>query len=183
MAWSKIAGYEDLYEVSDTGDVRSLDREYIDSMGRHTIKRSRILHPSISVYGYKRVSLTRNKRTKTYFVHKLVAQAFIPNPHKYLYVNHKDENKLNNNVKNLEWCTAQYNCNYGTRNERMKNKLRLNSKSAKPIIATTTNGKKEYYSSIREARRVLGYLHNGISNALNGRTHTACNRTWEFAEE
>lgn len=180
--WRPVVGYEGLYEVSDKGEVRALERSFTDSIGRKTMKKARLLNGRVSGHGYIRITLEKDGQPKTYNVHRLVAEAFIPNPSMLSFVNHKDENKLNNNVSNLEWCTAKYNCNYGTRNERMTEKLRATCKASKPIVATTADGKKEYYKSAHEAGRILGHVHTGITNALNGRTHSAYGRTWAYAE-
>ena len=105
--WKWIPGWEGLYMVSTHGRVKSL---------KHN--KSKILKPWIDKDGYKRVRLCKNGKCKTYGIHRLVAMAFIPNPHNYPIINHKDENKTNNQYTNLEWCTIQYNSNYGTINER-----------------------------------------------------------------
>ena len=184
MEWKSVVGYEGIYEVSDNGDVRVLDREYVDDIGRHTIKRGHLLNPRKTLLGYKRVTLCKDKHPKSYAVHRLVAQAFIPNPNNYPCVNHKDEDKLNNKVSNLEWCTSEYNANYGTRNERMKETLRSRERNCKAIIAIRVDdGGTEYYRSAREAERVLGYPHTGISNMLKGRAKTAFGRIWKYAGE
>lgn len=179
--WRPVVGYEGLYEVSDKGEVRALEKSYTDSIGRKTTKKAHILNGRVSKYGYVRITLEKNGQTKTYNVHRLVAEAFIANPSKLPYVNHIDEDKTNNSADNLEWCTAKYNCNYGTRNQRMRDTLRR-VVVGKSIIATTKDGLKERYKSVREAARKLDYPHTGISNALNGRAHTACGRVWEYAE-
>ena len=108
--WRDVPGYEGKYQVSNTGQVRSLN--YM-----HTGK-TKILKQDTSKRGYKRVILSKNGKVKAYSVHRLVAIAFIPNPNNWPQVNHKDENPANNFYKNLEWCTPKYNMNYGTRNER-----------------------------------------------------------------
>lgn len=99
-----VCGYEGLYEVDVYGNVYSIPRE--------TTKGGK-LKPQ-NAHGYYRVALTKNGTTKCYFVHRLVAEAFIPNPDNLPQVNHKDECKTNNSVENLEWCTAIYNTRYGT---------------------------------------------------------------------
>ena len=108
--WKDIINYEGKYEVSNLGRVRSLSYN-----GTGEIK---LLKPGTNKRGYKRVGLCKNGKTKHYYVHRLVAITFIPNPDDLSIVNHKDENPANNNVNNLEWCTSEYNNNYGTRNER-----------------------------------------------------------------
>lgn len=103
--WKTIDNYEDLYMVSTLGKVKSL-------------KHNRVLRPNIKHDGYMFVILCKNGKVKPFRVHRLVAQAFIPNPDNLPEVNHKDENKVNNTVENLEWCTSSYNINYGTRNHK-----------------------------------------------------------------
>lgn len=103
--YREIKGFEGLYEVSNYGNVRSL-------------KRNKILKQINIKGGYKRVSLYKYGEQYFKAIHRLVAEAFIPNPDNLPCVNHKDENPSNNNVKNLEWCDYKYNINYGTANER-----------------------------------------------------------------
>ena len=112
--WKDIEGYEGLYQVSNKGRIKSLNR--IDSRG-HKVN-EKILSSKPNNKGYLRVHLYKNGKRKPFSVHRLVAIAFIPNPNNLLEVNHKDENKENNTVDNLEWCDRKYNANYGGRNER-----------------------------------------------------------------
>ena len=105
--WKPIEGYEGLYEISSYGRVKSL-------------RRNIILIPKKELTGYLRCNLYLNKNMKTVSIHRLVAQAFIPNPDNLPQVNHKDEDKSNNRVDNLEWCTVKYNNDYGTRKEKVK---------------------------------------------------------------
>lgn len=103
--WKDVEGYKDVYQVSDLGNVRSLERSYLDSNGfNHNIK-SRLLKPAKNKYGYLQVGLSLNCKTNSYTVHSLVAKAFIDNPDNKPTVNHKDGDKLNNNKTNLEWST------------------------------------------------------------------------------
>ena len=115
--WRPVVGYEGLYEVSNTGQVRSLDRFY------YRLHKGKVLSPAKDRYGYLTVTLNCNGKSKTIKIHRLVAQAFIENPDNLPQVNHKDEDKTNNNVDNLEWCTAKYNVNFGTRQERYRNTM------------------------------------------------------------
>ena len=102
--WRDIKGYEGLYQVSNLGNVRSLHW-----YGGDTIKNRALVNHTT---GYLMVSLSNKKKCKPFLVHRLVAEAFIPNPNNYGFVNHKDENKQNNCVDNLEWCTKSYNAIY-----------------------------------------------------------------------
>ena len=117
--WKDIAGYEGLYQVSNTGKVRSLDRVITYKNGRQVFYKSKILKQYLGKDGYMYVHLYKDKKNKRCVVHRLVVQAFLENPNNWPQVNHKDENKTNNAVCNLEWCTAKYNSNYGTRRERL----------------------------------------------------------------
>ena len=114
--WRPVVGYEGLYEVSSYGRVRSLDRYD----GRNRFLKGRILTLHTDKDGYLSAYLCSNSKVKGFLVHRLVAQAFIPNPDNLPIINHKDENPSNDNVDNLEWCTAKYNSNYGTRNDRIR---------------------------------------------------------------
>lgn len=110
--WKDIEGYEGKYQVSNLGRVRGLDRK--NSMGK-TVK-GRILKPRKTHAGYLRAHLCRDDR----YIHRLVAEAFIPNPNNLPQINHKDEDKANNSVDNLEWCTCEYNLSYGSREDYKK---------------------------------------------------------------
>ena len=114
--WRSIEGYEGLYEVSSYGRVRSLDR--YDN--RNYFRKGKVLSPGKTPNGYLVVVLSCNEKQKTITVHRLVAQAFIPNPDNLLEVNHKDEDKTNNSVDNLEWCDHSYNNNYGSRMDKVR---------------------------------------------------------------
>lgn len=114
-AWKDIKGYEGLYQISNIGRVKSLSR--IDSRGNK--RNEKILKISKNNSGYYFVGLCKNGKVKQYLIHRLVAEAFVRNPYNYSEVNHKDEDKQNNIADNLEWCTHEYNCKYGTRNKRV----------------------------------------------------------------
>lgn len=120
MIWKPIKGYEGLYEVSDTGLVKSCERVVHDSYHKtNKLYGGKLLNPTLTEKGYLQVTLN-NKTQKTYGIHRLVAEAFISNPNNYQVVNHIDENKQNNNVENLEWCTQKQNLEYA----RLKRKIR-----------------------------------------------------------
>ena len=102
--WKPIAGYEGFYEVSSLGRVRSLPR-----VTASNILKGRLLKPNITVYGYQQVKLCKHGTARQHKVHRLVANAFIPNPQNFPAINHKDWNTSNNTVENLEWCDTQYN--------------------------------------------------------------------------
>ena len=114
VIWKPIKGYEGLYEVSNTGLIRSLNC--------YNYKEPRIMHTSLRKDGYLSVGLSKNNKQITRTVHRLVAEAFLPNPDNLEMVNHKDENKANNNVDNLEWCSRAYNQLYSIKLHPERNK-------------------------------------------------------------
>ena len=119
--WKDIPNFEGYYKISNLGRIKSVTRKAkvkILNNDYRTIK-GQLISPAKTRDGYLKVSLSKNHKRYYFKVHRLAAQAFIPNTNNYPCINHKDENKENNRVDNLEWCTVKYNCNYGTRNERI----------------------------------------------------------------
>ena len=139
--FKSITGYEGLYEVSNFGEVRSLNYKHTGQM--------RVMKPGKDGCGYLYVGLMKDSKRKFYTVHRLVATAFIENPYNLPEVNHIDEDKTNNVVSNLEWCTRTYNNNYGTRIERVSVVLRNEPKRSKKVLQLTLDGKlvKEWEST------------------------------------
>ena len=169
--WCPIKDYEGLYEVSDKGRVRSIK-----------FGKERILKPLRNTCGYLQVQLWKNGEKKNLLVHRLVAQAFIPNPDNLPQVNHKDEDKENNSVQNLEWCDGKYNINYGTCIKRVSEKL-TNGKLSKPVLQYTKSGEfvKEWKSA-KDVQRNLGYFHNNISYCCNGKLKSAYGYVWKYKD-
>lgn len=183
--WKDIIGYEGLYQVSSEGRVKSLKRKVQHSIcGMKTIS-ERILRPATDKNGYLTVDLYKDGKRKTYKVHRLVAQAFIPNPLGLPQCNHKDENPSSNYAENLEWVSAKENCNYGTRNERMA-KSNLNHPSmSKPVLQLTREGELvREWPSVMEAQRLGGFKQGNISSCCSRRygfkTHKGY--VWKFKE-
>lgn len=117
--WKDVVGHEGLYEVSNTGKVRSLTRLICVEGRKPYIRKGKELKPIVNRLGYPQISLySQFPHYKKAKIHRLVAEAFLNNPHNLPEVNHKDEDKLNNHVSNLEFCTHAYNMNYGTMRER-----------------------------------------------------------------
>ena len=126
--------------------------------------------------GYRIVGLTKNKRTKTLKVHRIVAITFIPNPLMFPQVNHKDENKENNNVSNLEWCSNLYNARYGTRTSRSANRHK------KAIVAIGSDGQKIRFSSISEAAESLKIDGSYITKVAKGKRPSANGYLFEYEQ-
>ena len=122
-----VLGYEGYYEVDPFGRVFGLDRVVTVTDGDRVYKKpiaGKQMKQNMHDKGYKTVSLTKDGKTRTHFVHRLVAEAFIPNPDNFPQVNHKDEDKTNNFLENLEWCTNEYNLTYGTARKRQARKVK-----------------------------------------------------------
>ena len=182
--WKDIKGYEGFYQVSNLGRVRSLERDvYFPNGTIHRIK-EKILVPVLDNKGYQFVGLHKNGKRKDMKVHRLVAMAFIPNPENKPMVNHKDENPLNNCVDNLEWCTAQYNANYGTRNERMIQNRRSyklgNHPKAKAVFCVELN---KTFDCAKRAEEELGICVSSIRSACRGKRKTAGGFHWKYAND
>ena len=160
--WKDIEGFED-YQVSNLGRVYSKRTETILKV-----------HPDSK--GYLRVKFSRHNKGYTFKVHRLVAQAFIPNPNNMPQVNHIDENKLNNSFDNLEWCDNTYNHNYGTRDERARKTLTNRENESLPVKCIETG---IIYPSICEAVRKT-HIRN-IGECCRGNRRKAGGLHWEYA--
>ena len=167
--WKPI-GYEG-YEVSNLGRVKSYKYDKING---------KIMNPYKNTKGYLQIDLQldgRKRENRVHLsVHRLVAISFIPNPDNLPQVNHKDEDKTNNCVDNLELCTNDYNAHYGTHIERVAEKIRV------PIYSVDKQGNIEHFPGVREADRIVSGKEYGISApismCLNGKRKTAYGRQW-----
>lgn len=196
--WKDIKGWND-YQVSNFGNVKRLNY-------RKTEREKKIKQQKCKSYLY--ITLSQNKKRKTFRVHRLVAEAFIPNPNNLPQVNHKDENPSNNCVSNLEWCDARYNSNYGTRNERISEKekgekhwfygknhteeskrkmseklkgvTRLNRRKAILQLDKETNTIIKEWTGAKEAAKELGISQGHITNCCQGKRKTAYGFKWRY---
>ena len=160
--WREVVGFEN-YMVS--------------SLGRIYSKKNRIIMKSTpDNKGYFRVSFYEHGKSYTRKVHRLVAESFIDNPNGLPQVNHKDENKSNNSVDNLEWCTNKYNRHYGTATERTR-LANMNCATTSKCVRCIETG--IVYPSIREARRQTGAMN--IFYCCIGRRNTSNGYHWEYA--
>ena len=166
--WKDVKGYEGLYQVSNLGRVRN---------GRT----GRIRKLTFDEDGYLQVTLYGKKINVTRKVHRLVAEAFIPNPDNLPCINHKDEDKTNNRVENLEWCTVKYNNTYGDRIEKYR-KSNTNGKKSKPILQYTHDGKfVREWPSMCEIERKKRWSHGNIGTAIR-KNKIAYGFIWKYKQ-
>lgn len=162
--WKPINGYENLYLISNFGNVKSLKNNII--LKQDTLR------------GYKRVALYSGSRKsrKIFQVHRLVAYYFLPNPNNLPQINHIDENKANNHVENLEWCDAKYNSNYGTR------KYKIGLSNGRAVLQYTKNGIfVNRFDTIMDAQRNTSIINQSISACCSGKRKTAGGYIWKYA--
>lgn len=159
--WKQIKNYTN-YEVSDKGNVRNA-------------LNGQILKPTLNTWGYLSVTLCSEKKRKNKTVHRLVAEAFVSNPNNLPEVNHKDENKENNSVENLEWVTKKENINHGTRTKR------ANEKKFKKVCQYSESGALiKVWESLKEAEKA-GYHHSAISACCYGKREFHRGYKWGWA--
>lgn len=185
--WKDIEGFEGLYQVSNLGNVKSLNyscRGYAKN-----------LTPKLNCKGYLWVILYNGSKTKCTLIHRLVGNAFLENPHNLPFINHKDENPLNNCVDNLEWCTGSYNVLYSLsrhpeRSAKYKhpNYKRRNRKSGKPykhtkqIAQYTKDGEiVATYANPLEASLRNGWRTSSLISCCEGKRKTAYGYCWQYA--
>ena len=155
----KVVGFEN-YEVSNLGKVRN-------------IKSGKVLKPHLNHKGYLKHHLSKNNKLKELFLHRIIATAFIDNPEGKPCVNHIDENKLNNDLSNLEWCTVRENLIHGTRTKRVAEKL-----SKKVIQLDLNDNILNVFKSMRQAERETGIDATSISACCNGKRKSAGRFKW-----
>lgn len=170
--WEPVKGYEGLYEVSNLGRVKSLYmfRHNINENKLEKIRRDKILSQRIHKTGYMITSLSKNKKRKDFYTHRLVANAFIPNPEKKTYINHIDENKTNNKVENLNWCTQKENVRFSTRTKKIE-QLTIDGKHIKT------------WNNLYEIKDVLGYKKSHINQCCKGTREKSCGYKWRYVNE
>ena len=159
-----VQNYEGLYAVTSCGRVWSY-------------KTKKFLKPQKNKDGYSIVCLHKDGEQKNYYIHRLVAEAYLPNHNNLPCVNHKDENKENNALQNLEWCTYKYNNSYGSRNERAGKAI---SKAlSKPVFCVELN---KTFDGVRAAARVLGLGSGNITQCCKGTRKTCGGYHWRYQE-
>lgn len=174
--WKAITETDGLYEISNLGNIRSVDRYAKVCGGGKRFVKGKIYKPTICTNGYLELQASMYGKRKVFLIHRLVAQYFIPNPNNFPEVNHKDEDVTNNSVDNLEWCTAKYNCNYGTRNKRCMEKV-----IKKPVKQLSLEGEIiAIFPMVKDAMRKTGINDSQIIRVCKGKNLTAGGYKWEY---
>lgn len=178
--WKDIKGYEGLYQISNLGNVKSVKRRIKYSNGTIVSYPEKILKGFISTSGYKAVDLYENKKKKKFYIHRLVAEAFVDNPLNKPEVNHINENKLDNRFENLEWCTSSENKLAGTVIERA-NKTRKDRKTAykKVGMYNLNNDLIQIFDNIGIAEKSTGVNRKTIYNSCNNKVKPR-NYIWKY---
>lgn len=158
--WAYVPDYDLKYQVSNLGNIRN--------------KSGKILSQETTKNGYKRVTLSMNGKTKHHMVHRLVAICFLPNPSNFPCVNHKDENKTNNNVNNIEWCTYSHNVNYGNRN------YKIMSRSKKVAQMDFYGNILATYISVDFASKIMNVDPSNIYKCCRGEISYAYDFKWKY---
>lgn len=168
--WKDIIDYEGIYQISNIGRVKSLDRNILYSNGKTHFQKGKELNGFLNTSGYWSVDLYKRGKSKKFYIHRLVAIAFIPNPFNKTEINHIDEDKLNNCVENLEWCTSSENKLAGTVIKRANKTRKEKGVGEKPIIQFDLqhNLIKEY-KNINEAIKETGINRKSIYNSCNNK--------------
>ena len=196
--WRDIEGFEGLYQVSNMGRVKSLERTTRIGRGCRIIP-ERILKPQKNMWGYLQVTLSKDGKIKHCMIHRLVAMAFIPNSNNLPEVNHIDEDKTNNRVENLEYCSRSYNINYGTRNKKVAEKVaeklkgkkhseehnkKIAKKLSKPVFSVDKeSGLIMFWESAIEAGRCIGISSSHISECCKGKLKSTGGFYWFYADD
>lgn len=183
--WKDIPGYEKYYMASTLGRIKSKDRvikTVLKGKEIKYIKRGRIMTPCLNSGKYLGLPINTDKLKKSENVHRLIAITFLPNPNNLPCVNHKDENKLNNCVDNLEWCTYQHNNVWKNRLAKSLETFNANPKNRRKVYQYTKDGAfiKEY-ESVKEATKEMGLKHSsGIYLSCNHNNCYARGFKWSF---
>lgn len=181
--WKDINEFEGYYMISSYGRVKSVIRtvKSCDRIGGYRTVNERIMSTRIDKYGYLTVKLNKDGHFKHCTIHRLLAQAFIPNPNNLPSINHKDENKLNSTISNLEWCSVQYNNLYNHRQEKIAIKLRENNKTGKAILQFDACGNIiNEFSSLRDLNRKLGVSRTEVRNCCIGNRSSYHGCMWKY---
>ncbi len=180
--WRDIEGFEGYYQVSSFGRIRSVDR-FVYNKGnsgenKYSFYKGKVMRQGRRKKGYLGITLSKGNKNKSFLVHRLVANAFIPNPYNLSQINHKDENPANNHVDNLEWCSPKYNINYGNCIDNMIKTRTNNAYNQKPVICLESG---IIYSNSNDAQRNTGICARNIRANCEGKYKSAGKLHWKWA--
>lgn len=176
--WKDIEGYEGKYMISSLGNVLTLNYKRTG--------KNKILKPVLLNMGYYVVGLCKNGKQKKHYIHRLIAQAFIPNPDNKPEIDHIDTNPLNNNINNLRWVTSKENSNNNFTkqhcSEKRKTMIGVKHPKSKKIVQLTQNGEFiKQWDSIMDVQRELNIQHSNIWKTINGIRNSAGGYKWQYA--
>lgn len=174
--WKDVVGYEGLYQVNEFGEVKSVRRTKSNNRGFQDVN-ERLLAQVPDRDGYLRVCLSKDGEHTPKLVSRLVAQAFISNPDGLPVVNHKDENKQNNHVENLEWCTVRYNTCYGN------GLLKTAIKQGRAVLQIEDDQVIHEYYSTGRASKDTGIPQSNIYKTCTGERKSAGGYGWRFKND
>lgn len=170
--WKDIKGYEGLYQCSNNGNIRSLDRYVYEHIGKKQFRKGQIIIPRLNKNGYLQFALNKESKRKMVYVHVIIASTFLDNPNSFVTVNHKDGNKLNNCVENLEWCSYSDNNLHSYR--ALHRKAADEGSTPKPVyIIDTINKSLQYFKSITDTSAFIKLSHTQINRYIHS------NRKWK----
>lgn len=182
--WKPIKGYENLYEISNYGRVRSLDKYVKSKNGSMQFRKGKLIIPHIpnKKAPHYQIQLWKNGAYKYFYIHQLVYIAFVGQIPEGMQVNHLNENGIDNRLENLNLMTPKENSNWGTRNKRIGSK-QINGKRSKKINQLTLSGELvNIWASTMEIERKLKFCHSTISKCCKGKLKTAYNYIWKYAD-
>ena len=178
--WKDIEGYEGKYQISNLGNVKSLQYRGHEGVIRNLV-------PKVNNYGRLWVELMKDGKKRQFLIHRLVGMAFIPNPDNLPQINHMDENPKNNRVDNLEWCTGEYNVHYYIERHPMaarnrKSTGKYHRKLDKPVNQIDFDGNiVKQWDDARTVVNEFGYNQWSITQCCDGKRNTAYGFRWQYA--
>lgn len=183
--WKPIVNYESYYEISNLGNVWSKGKKYVDSLGKVMNRKPRNVKIHKGTNGYLCVDLNSNNVSSQKYIHRLVAEAFILNPENKPTVNHKDGNKLNNNISNLEWNSYSENNKHATDNNLRQSpwtgKFGVNHPQSKSVVQLDKKGNViDTFVSAREAQEKTGVSYKHISCCCLSKRRSTGGYCWKF---
>ena len=185
--WKDVVGYENLYRVNNFGEIMTLEKDiWTHNKTRVQHRPAKKLKAYKNMWGYMKVKLYKDGIKKEQFVHRIVAMAFIDNPENKPCINHIDNDRTNNNVSNLEWCTYQENSDWAkiqgrkVMTEECRQKI-LATRIRKPVIGTDPEGNEYYFDKVR-AVEDMGFDTRGVIDCCKGKRAHFKGFVWRYAE-